>query len=350
MQIKIYSNLDELSQVRHLVYGLNPLLGWLEESEYSYDHFLDCAGIPRTAIEDPDYLISPSQELTFHTAVCLELDIPHLGLIIGPRYHLSSYGMLGLAAMTAENLYECYRRFFDHIVMTWTYFRFGMVAEGGDGILDMEALRDLGNAYRYMADRDISAAYTIASEALGFRLPLRSVELHHKPPRYSHKYEEFFECPVHFGKDRNALVFDRKWFEEPLEKSEPATSKVFAAQCGRISESLCARYNLSEHIRALVMNWGHPPKSLVEIASALHTTPRSIQRRLSAEGTSFNDLVRQVRLNVALEFLRTTSLSIEQIGHHLGFSNSSSFSHAFKSWHGLSPSSVRQAATEANLS
>ena len=337
----IHSNLEELSRVRHLVYGLNPLIGWLCETGREYSSFLEQSGIPESSLDDPGYKISPRQELDFYSCVCKQLNIPELGLIIGPRYHLSSYGMLGLAAMTSATLYQCYQRFFDNIVMTWTYFRFSLEQHNNEGTLTMQPLRDLGDAYSFMIDRDISAAYQIACEALGQPLPLLRLELKESPPGYSQRYEEIYKAPVLFGCGRDALVFESKWLDAPLEKSELATSNVFAKQCAEISAALGKEYQLTEHIRSLVMNLGREPKTLEQIAGQLHTTPRTLQRKLSTEGTTYKELVEQVRVNISIEYLQTSDLSIESIGARVGYADTSSFSHAFKRWTGKTPRNYR---------
>lgn len=341
LQRRSQSNLDELSRVRHLVHGLHPLIGWLRENGLAFRLYLKEAGIPEDALEDPDYKILPSQELAFYTAACRELDQDDLGLVIGPRYHISTYGMLGLAAMTAPTLYECYQRFFDHIVMTWTYFRFIMYEHGEHGVLEMEALRDLGDAYGFMRDRDISAAYCIAGEALGERLPLIRVELRERNSGYIAAYEKLFRCNIELGAKRDAIVFEKAWLDKPLHRADPATSKVFASQCEQISKILRNEFSLTEHIRSLVLNLDEAPKSLEEIADALHSSPRTIQRKLSAAGTSYTELVDDVRTNTAIEYLRATDLSIEEIGFKVGYADTSSFSHAFKRSTGTTPSAYR---------
>ncbi len=335
------SNLDELSRVRHLVHGLHPLIGWLRENGLEFRTYLEESGIPEDALEDPDYKIMPGQELSFYAAACRELDKADLGLLIGPRYHISSYGMLGLAAMTAPTLYECYQRFFDHIVMTWTYFRFMLYEDGETGVLEMEALRDLGDAYGFMRDRDISAAYYIACEALGKRLPLVRVELKEQSSSYAEAYENVFKCPLAFGAARDAIVFEKAWLDAPLHRADPATSSVFASQCESISSALRNEFSLTEHIRSLVLNLDEAPKSLEEIAGALHSTPRTIQRKLSAAGTSYTELVEEVRTNTAIEYLRSTAMPIEEIGFRVGYADASSFSHAFKRITGKKPSEYR---------
>ena len=343
MHEKIKSNLDELSRVRHLVHGLHPLIGWLEENGRDYSSFLKEAGIPESALEDPDYKIMPAQELAFYVSACQALDKADLGLIIGPRYHISTYGMLGLAAMTAADVYGCYQRFFDHIVMTWTYFRFIMYEDGEEGVLEMEPLRDLGDAYSFMRDRDISAAYGIACEALGRRLPLTRVQLKEKASSYEQAYVDTFQAPIEFDASRDAILFELKWFDEPLYRADAATSNVFASQCEPISAALRNEYNLTEHIRAIVMNWDEAPKTLEEVAEELHTTPRTIQRKLSAAGTTYKELVEEVRINIAIEYLRSTQFTIEVIGAKIGYADTSSFSHAFKRSTGQSPSAYRNA-------
>lgn len=342
MYEKIQSKLGELSRVKRLVYGVNPLTGWLQENDRSYGEFLRAADIPESALDDPDYSITPDQELAFYSSVCRGLNISDLGLIIGPRYHISNYGILGLSAMTAANLYECYRRFFDHIILAWTYFRFSLFEDGGKGVLAMDALRDLGDAYSFMRDRDISAAYTIACEALGQALPLTRIDLKQPGSSYEQKYLEIFMAPVQFGASRDALVFDVKWLGEPLEKSDPPTSQVFSRQCETISEALSRQFSLTERIRALVINWKDEPKSLEELAKSLHTTPRTIQRKLAAEGVSYKELVEDVRINLAIEYLSSTDMSVDSISVMVGYADSSGFSTAFKRATGKRPGEYRR--------
>ena len=74
---------------------------------------------------------------------------------------------------------------------------------------------------------------------------------------------------------------------------------------------------------------------------------RTIQRKLAQEGTSFKDLVEDVRKNLALEYLRSTVLSVEEIALRLGYSDAPSFSHAFKRWTGSSPRDSRRPSAGA---
>src|SRR5690606_26579612 len=108
---------------RHLVYGLNPLISLLKENGADPLLVLERAGIPGDAIGNPSYQLTPHQELGFTEEVIRILGKPELGLIMGSRYHLSAYGLLGLAIMTSENFLTAMTTLYKNILMTWTYMQ-----------------------------------------------------------------------------------------------------------------------------------------------------------------------------------------------------------------------------------
>ncbi|WP_405490332.1 helix-turn-helix transcriptional regulator [Nocardia sp. NBC_00511] len=77
------------------------------------------------------------------------------------------------------------------------------------------------------------------------------------------------------------------------------------------------------------------------LARELGLSQRTLRRRLLDEQTSYRALVDEVRDTLAMELLATTQLSIEQIAHRLGYSETSAFHHAFTRWHNAPPGSFR---------
>lgn len=344
--MRIESDHGDLQQLRHLVFGLNPLLSYLREQGMNPGPFLERAVIPRDALTSTEKSFAPAQEIGFTTDVYNALSTPELGLLVGPRYHLSSYGMLGLAAISSENLLECFRIFLDNIQLTWTYFKVSVYDNGKCGYLEMEPVRDLGSCLQFMIDRDLSAAYRIACDALGQTMPLTSVEFRHDQPDYAERYQNLFGCPIHFGSRRNRLCFDAKWLYAELPEAEPGTSRIFANQCSDIVRKLKRSNSLVEHIRYLLLANDHVTPTLEAISKSAHVSARTLQRRLAAEGTTFQEVLNDVRVNVASEFLVTTSSSIESISEQLGYSDATAFSHAFKRLTGLTPSAFRNGEME----
>jgi len=78
------------------------------------------------------------------------------------------------------------------------------------------------------------------------------------------------------------------------------------------------------------------------IASALHTSPQTLRRRLKEEGLSYQELKDQLRRDSALFYLERGDLSIQMVAEKLGFSEPSTFHRAFKKWTGMTPGAYRQ--------
>ena len=78
------------------------------------------------------------------------------------------------------------------------------------------------------------------------------------------------------------------------------------------------------------------------LARKLNTTSRTLRRRLHLEGTSYQDLLAEVRCNLAKEYLRSTRMTTEDIAETLGFSDAANFRHAFRRWTGKNPSDFRR--------
>ena len=87
---------------------------------------------------------------------------------------------------------------------------------------------------------------------------------------------------------------------------------------------------------------GSVPPDQVTMAKLLNTSERTLKRRLSEEGTTFRSLLMEARYAMAKELLESNQLPVSAIAERLGFSDPSSFSQAFKRWHGCAPQSYRK--------
>jgi AraC-like DNA-binding protein len=299
-------------------------------------------GIPVSALDDPDYTMDREKELTFVANALAALNRPGLGLRCGPRYHLSFYGMLGLAAMTSENLAEAYRVVFKYLPMTWTYMYWSLYTENGQAIIQLEPHHDIGSCRPYMLERSLAAGYTIACDALGFTLPLTEVNVALPQPTHAQLWQDTFNCQINFDAECTEFRFSEHYLETPLLQTESESARIFDAQCAQICANLVEQGSFSEVIRQHLLQLPNQIASLEKIAERLHMTPRTIQRKLASEKTSYLELVENVRHNLAAEYLKTTGLTMEEIAVRLGYADAPSFSHAFKRWTGTSPGSMRE--------
>jgi AraC-like DNA-binding protein len=80
------------------------------------------------------------------------------------------------------------------------------------------------------------------------------------------------------------------------------------------------------------------------VAEKLNMTSRTLRRRLTREDSSYQEILVEVRYELAREYLATSTLPLEEISVLLGYSAPGNFSNAFKRWHGSSPREYRQVA------
>lgn len=333
----------------HRAYGLGPFIALVKEHGLDTTPLLEQCGIPLGALDDPDYTLVPGRELEFMERALTALDKPELGLLCGPRYHLSFYGMLGLAAMASSNLTEAFRVVFKYLPMTWSYMHWSLRTENTLAIICLEPQRDLGGCYQYMVDRGLAASYTIACDALGSPPPLVEVNVRQPEPAYAQLYRDTFNCPVNFDMPHDDFRLEEHYLQQPLQQAESESARIFSAQCERICANLVKAGSFSELIRQHLLQLPNQMASLESISERLRMTPRTIQRKLASENTSYLELVENVRRNLAMEYLKTTALTMEEVAVRLGYSDAPSFSHAFKRWTGVSPGSIREPGDAARV-
>ena len=154
-------------------------------------------------------------------------------------------------------------------------------------------------------------------------------------------FNAFFNAPVSFGSDTDSLTFNTASLNTDL----PTSNAELAYHNDKIVADYLARFDssrLSERVRTIFIERLVTGKfSEEQIAEQLNLSLRSMQRRLRDEQTSYQQLLDETRLELALQYINRTSLTVAQIAPLLGFSDSSNFNRAFKRWLGISPSKYR---------
>jgi AraC-like DNA-binding protein len=104
-------------------------------------------------------------------------------------------------------------------------------------------------------------------------------------------------------------------------------------------------YDIRRRVRRLVLNANGTVPTLSEVAGRLFLSTRTLRRRLEDAQTSYQEIVGEIRRDLALRYLTQTSLSTEAIAEILGYSDTANFRQAFKRWTGESPQQYRRSGT-----
>jgi AraC-like DNA-binding protein len=162
-----------------------------------------------------------------------------------------------------------------------------------------------------------------------------------RPQRDAAHFDHFFGTPVTFGSDTNRLVFNPADMQVEL----PAANAELARNNDEVVVGLLARMDREDviaRLRALFVELlpsGECSKATA--AARLNMSERSLQARLGARGTTYRALLNETRQKLAEQYMRQGYHSVSEVTYLLGFADVSSFSRAFRTWTGLSPSEYR---------
>lgn len=328
-----------------LAFGLAPIIEVLEERGHAIAPLLVAADIPRFAIEEPSYRIRFDQELSFIRLALRHLRSNTAGLLIGQRYHLALFGVLGLAASCAPTIRELFRTVPSYPALGWGSIELSVWREDHVEYVAFEENAEVGDCATFFVERDTTATLALFRQTLGPQLCPLSVLFRHAAPPDRKAYEAFFRCPVVFGADVNQIRFERAVWEARPPQANAMSYRFFINQCRRMTavmqEPLCYADVVRSRLRSAT-----PIPSLTELVRSLHLTKRTLQRRLDDEGISYSSLLTEVRCERARELIRRSNLHHHEISYCLGFDDASAFSRAFKIWTGLSPQAFRASARE----
>jgi len=174
----------------------------------------------------------------------------------------------------------------------------------------------------------------------GFRL----LEVHTRHAARGHEAEaaRAFGCPVRFGRPEYRIVFPARVLEDRSRMSNPLVAKQLeklAAALGTSAAPASFRVGVEAATRGLLAA-GHRPKA-ASVARRMHVSQRTLQRRLEAEGTTFNAVRDGVLREIAEAQLRSPILSVKEIASSVAFADVATFSKAFRRWTGDAPSRFR---------
>lgn len=170
--------------------------------------------------------------------------------------------------------------------------------------------------------------------------PIR-VEFSTPAPQDLEPFKQHFRCELRFEQPQELLILNSKRLDEPSPRA--------LAELEQATEQMVARYlairdkaDILNQVRAAIFEC--LPEGSVNaerIASQLHMSSRTLQRRLDEEGMSFRSVLNDVRQSLALRYVQDKTLSLTEISYLLGFSEPSSFTRAFRGWTGSTPSQAR---------
>lgn len=301
------------------------------------------AGIDLRDAADPNARI-PTPRMQKLWGLAIEAtDNPCLGLVTARQFQPAALHGLGFAWLASDTLYDAFGRLvrYHRLINAAVDFR---VEDSGDSIdlaiLVPEAL--MAGVYAG-TDNGIASFLRMCRITVGKHIMPVHVMLERPEPPCAMEFEEMFGPSIKYGAPVNRLCFDKTLVNTHLSTALP--------ELARLNDQTVVDYlarfdraNITMQVRAKIIEQLHDGRPRQEaIATLLHVSLRSLQRRLRGEETSFQELLEATQRELAMHYLLDSRRSIGEITYLLGFSEPGNFSRAFKRWTGQSPAAFRKA-------
>jgi len=174
-------------------------------------------------------------------------------------------------------------------------------------------------------------------------LRITRLELQTQAPRDTAIYRQLFAAEILFARPRNIFHFCEGELARPQVRDQNEVAQLFNRWHGMILMTPLHEQRIAERVlRLLITGFNAKSANLSAIALALQLAPTTLRNRLRKEGTSFQKLKDECRMQLAQDYLANSELPIEEISALLGYSEVSNFYQAFKRNLDRTPASFRK--------
>ena len=320
---------------------LQPLVAALQALGHPVDDILTAAKISHALLQNADGRVPHSSMMRFWQRARDLTGDDHLGIHLAEAAPIPSFEVHAYAMLSSPNLREAYRRAcrYQRLIHEATDLTFDESAD--EGVL-RHALPGGKPVPRPPAEFLVTLWVRIGRLVAGDDWSPSLICFAHQEPADIKEHVRVFRAPLRFSSGLTAMHVPNFVLDTPNPREDASLAGLLDRYAEGLLKQLPRRPNFSERVRAALLKelQGGAP-TVTAIAKTLHVSPRSLHRGLHNEGTSFRELLEQLRHERATALLANPACSVAEVGFLLGFAELSSFSRAFKRWTGRAPAAFR---------
>ena len=286
------------------------------------------AGVPQALVDDPAGRVSANQAASLLLSALKVSGEPGLGYEIGLRSTASSHGIMGYGLLSSSTIRGAIELGVGYLSLLLPMMAMELREDGEVASIVVTETVPLRETRRAVFDLFLVGIARLGPVLSENRARVDEIEMwfDDEEPPYFTRYRDRLPR-ARFGMGSNQIRFPIAHLDLGPNTANPVTARMVEDQCRRELEELGFAGDLVEQVRALLMS-GSTTFSLEAAARSLHLSARTLRRRLTEHGTTFQQLVGVIRRAESTRLLRTTSLSLDQLADRLGYSDASNFARA----------------------
>jgi AraC-like DNA-binding protein len=303
------------------------------------------AGLDSESLDNPLARLPEKESTRAWTLASERVDDPGFGLSIARVWQPGDFHALGCAFMSSTTLREALNRVVRYNAVVYELISYSLAERGDQVILSYNPVPDKLQEPPILEDTHWAIILDGCRRIYGADLdPLEVTFWHSEPQSAMDAFLTYFRCPLRFGEPVASMSFPA----EVLDRQLPSANREVALALDRVLSDYLTKLQRDDIIsrtKSAISEYLPSNNVTIEmVAAALHISSRTLQRKLSADGTTFRKLAEAVRQELTESYLRDGSFTLAEISFLLGFSSPAAFSRAFKRWTGLTPQAFRGAA------
>jgi len=305
------------------------------------DVLMRVAGLTDSDVHDPDARVATTAEIAVWQLITRQVRDPGFGIRAGSEFRVRDAGLLGYVVSFTPTLRGALMALQRYIHV----FSQALTIQLEDTHISLvpsvtaPGLEPVPFAQDYRAAAVLNAARQIT----GVDVTPTDVYFAYAQPRNVLAHREIFRSRLHFGSRVARLVFRQADLRLLTVRGDPDLARYLGKYADQVLASLVHGETLRHKVRAMIWAESSVGRStLGQVAAAVRMTPRTLQRQLRAEGTSFQRELQEVRKAVSIAALRNPDVAIDDVAFLLGYAEPSAFYRSFKRWTGRTPQEFRR--------
>ena len=310
------------------VAAIKQYLQLADEQKLDIDTICQSIGLDKSLLSDNSQHISGELFQQLIAALLEQSNDELFGLHTAKYVQPGSYSVLGFISMNCENLGQVISKIQPFEKLVGDMGTTTISSLGEQVKISWHCQFTDTSVKRHMVDNCLSSWLTFARYLVSQDSNPSELRLCRQQPSLSQQqeYQAMFKCIIHYGQSENAIIFNKALLSVPLNKGDQQLLSTLENH----AKTLVSNLTIEEDIAAQLRN--QIEKSLKsgafhqqDMADKFGISTKTLQRRLTALGLSFQSLLDETRLSMAKKHLANNSLNLNQISIELGFTEPRSF-------------------------
>jgi AraC-like DNA-binding protein len=319
------------------VNAILPLLEYLENEGFDLKAILERVGIPQSALEDTNTRFPTRRFQALWQLASDVTDDPAIALRVSTMVKTNALGIIGYLASASESGRNAFELVKGLTPLLWENVECDLESDGEVAFLRCST-GSAAQASRFTTEYAIGLAVTMSRVFGAARADPLEARFSYSAPAYADEYERILRLPIRFDAGEDGVLLPISMMDS-LNPSADAALRLLleryaADQLARIPTSAPFPQRVRARILSMLPLGGVTADT---VAAQFSMSNRTLRRRLQEESTSYQDILDDVRVELARHYLTKEKRRIDEVALLLGFSDPSAFTKAFRRWTGQTP-------------